>query len=604
MNNTFDVIVIGAGHAGAESAYAAARMGARTLLVTLDTERMGWMPCNPAIGGIGKGHIVFEVAAFGGLMPQLCTRTYLQARMLNTSRGPAVHGLRLQIDKHAYSSLCKEILQQEPNLTIVQDQVVEILLDEKNQCTGVKTESGKTYLAPSTIVTTGVFLNSCIFIGSEKKSSGYLGSPAADKLGQSIKNLGLSMGRLKTGTPPRLLHSSIDFSVMEVQECDPLNFLFEYQPCVVTNSHNCYITHTNEITHQTIRNNFEYSPVFNGTIKGIAPRYCPSIELKVSQFSDKTSHHVFVEPESIENFEVYPNGLSTSLPLDIQEKFIRTIKGFENAIITKPGYAIEYDFVDPTELDKSLEVKKIPGLFLAGQINGTTGYEEAAGQGLIAGINAANKALNRQALILDRYESYIGIMIDDLTRQGIDEPYRMFTSRAEHRLIMRQDNTFARLADHAYTQKLISQEFYENSKHEQAIIESCAQLLIQKKQQELFISCMSSFDYAKAREIATTVCLDASTISPRGLISLYAETLYAPYKKRELDEIEKYKNYHKLLIPKNFEYAHLPGLSNELQQKLEKHQPESIAQASLIQGMTPAALSLLIFKVRQIRGLI
>ena len=445
MNTTnFDVIVVGGGHAGIEAAYAAARLGSRTLLLTLHLDRIGLMPCNPAIGGIGKGHIVFEISALGGLMPKLCTQTYLQARMLNTRKGPAVQGLRLQIDKHAYNQLSRTMLSQTPNLTIVMGMVEELLTID-GKIAGVATREGARYSAPTVILTTGTFLNGLIHVGQTNYTAGRQGEEAATKLSTFLLRAHLAMGRLKTGTPPRLLRSSLDFSVMESQGSDELFQLFEFAPHAVTHKMSCYITHTNQNTHDIIQENFEYSPIFTGHIKGTPPRYCPSIEDKISRFADKKSHHVFVEPESASSDEMYPNGLSTSLPLNVQEKFIRSIKGFENAIITRPGYAVEYDYVLPNQLQHTLEVKTVPGLFLAGQINGTTGYEEAAGQGIIAGINAHQKAHEKEPFIVSRHESYIGIMIDDLVTLGVDEPYRMFTSRAERRLLLRQDNVFRRL---------------------------------------------------------------------------------------------------------------------------------------------------------------
>jgi len=599
--NHYDVIIIGGGHAGVEAAYASARKGAQTLLITIEIDRIGWMPCNPAIGGVGKGHIVFEIAAFDGCMPQAARSTYLQARMLNTSRGPAVQGLRVQIDKYAYSRTCKKILQEQQNLTIIENQVQKLLI-ENNTAVGAITTSGEIYTSTATVITTGVFLNSCTYIGTEKKSSGYLGSPSSDELAKSIYSLGLKMGRLKTGTPPRLLRSSIDFSKMEMQECDPLTYLFEFDSCTVHNTHDCYITHTNKTTNDSITSNFHLSPLFSGAISGTSPRYCPSIELKVLQFASKDSHHIFVEPESAANDEIYPNGLSTSLPLAAQQDFINTISGFENAIITQAGYAIEYDFVHPTELSTQLEVKKVKNLFLAGQINGTTGYEEAGGQGLVAGINAAARALNEEPLVLNRYESYIGIMIDDLVTCGIDEPYRMFTSRAEHRLIMRQDNTFERLAAHAHKHRLITNEKYARIQTEATAIHTAHDLIIKTKNKEPFLALMRENNHEQAQELLTT--LGQARVSSRALISIYAEVLYGPYKEREIAEIKKFKSYQTLTIPETFEYHDIPGLSNELQQKLTRTKPATIAQASLIQGMTPAGISLLIFKIRQQYGLL
>lgn len=602
MNNEFwhdfDVIVVGGGHAGIEAAYASARMGSKTLMITLSLDKVGHMPCNPAIGGIGKGHIVFEISALGGLMPQLCTQTYLQARMLNTKKGPAVQGLRLQIDKIAYNKLSKQVLEKTENLTMTMGMVEELIIDDQNNVRGIKTREGATYSARTVILTTGTFLNGLIHVGQTNYSSGRQGEEAVVDLSVFLRKLGLNMARLKTGTPPRLLRSSLDFSQMEFQGSDELNHLFEFKPHKVKGVMPCYITNTNQKTHDIIKKNFHLSPIFTGHIKGTPPRYCPSIEDKISRFADKSSHHVFVEPESASSEEIYPNGLSTSLPFPVQRDFIRTIKGFENAIITRPGYAVEYDFVLPNQLHHTLEVKKVPGLFLAGQINGTTGYEEAAGQGIIAGINAALKAQDRDPFIMDRNEGYIGIMVDDLVTLGVDEPYRMFTSRAERRLILRQDNVFLRLGQTAHNLGLISDDFYNEIKKEKEIIaESVKQIRSGKNNTEIMrLLSSGQTDLAKQKMVEES---GQNIISDRTLETLHAEILYEPYLKRENREVEKINYYQTFKIPENFEYKNIPGLSIELQQKLTKYKPATIAQAALISGMTPAALSLLIFKTQE-----
>lgn len=593
----YDVIVVGAGHAGIEAAYAAARMGSRTLLITLNLDKIGFMPCNPAIGGVGKGHIVFEISALGGLMPQLCTQTYLQARMLNTSKGPAVQGLRLQIDKHAYNKLSKERLEQTDNLTITMGMVETLLFDHHRKVTGITTREGATYTAPSVVLTTGTFLNGLIHIGQTNYAAGRQGDEAVHNLSAFLHTIGLQLGRLKTGTPPRLLQSSIDFSKLTCQAPDNLNYLFEFHPHNVANIRSCYITHTNEQTHEIIRKNLHLSPMYNGNIKGTGPRYCPSIEDKIARFPDKTSHHVFVEPESASSQEIYPNGISTSLPLEVQKQYVRTIVGFENAIIARPGYAVEYDFVLPHQLHHTLEVKIAPGLFLAGQINGTTGYEEAAGQGIIAGINAYLKAHDQEPFILSRHEGYIGVMIDDLVSLGVDEPYRMFTSRAEHRLTLRQDNVFYRLADRSYQLGLISPQLYNNIKQETELVRSTVNQLKAGNNNEELLRLLGR-DESNVHRIHE---LTHHTLNERTVQAVWAEIRYEPYLKRDIREMEKAKQYQTLKIPEHLLTAEVPGISKELKEKLKKHKPQTIAQAALISGMTPAAIAILIFKSKESR---
>lgn len=595
-DNSFDVIVIGAGHAGIEAAHAAATMGSKTLVLILNLDTIGMMSCNPSIGGVGKGHIVYEIAALGGLMPRLCTQSYVQVRMLNTRKGPAVQGLRLQIDKYLYNRLAKQALEHIPNVTLRMGMVLEIITDPVTKAVqGIKTRDGAIFWCKTVVVASGTFLNGTVHIGKETHAAGRHGEEAAVGLTDSLRSLGIAMGRLKTGTPPRILRSSIDFSKLTYQEPDDLGYLFEFYPHKTKNTLPCYIAHTNEKTHEIIRQNRHLSAMFSGAITGRGPRYCPSIEDKITRFPDKTSHHVFVEPESACSEEIYPNGISTSLPFEVQQAYVRSIEGFEHAHITRPAYAVEYDYAPPTQLNHALEVKTVPGLFLAGQINGTTGYEEAAGQGIVAGINAHLKSAGKEPFILDRTQSYIGIMIDDLVSFGVDEPYRMFTSRAEHRLTLRQDNAFLRLTDQAYQLGLIPQQLYADFVQEKELIKKTVEYIKSDNKRKL--------DFAK-------LCIDmqdhqsdmrafvGNELSERALRTVQAEILYEPYLIREQRDIERIMQYKQLRLHPAMQYKDLPGLSRELQEKLERYKPDTISTAALIPGMTPAALSLLILKTR------
>ncbi len=602
VGQKFDVIVIGGGHAGIEAAYASANMGSKTLLLTLKKDKIGWMPCNPSVGGLGKGHIVYEVSALGGLMPKLCSKTYLQARMLNTKKGPAVQGLRLQIDKYKYNDLAIKTLNSIHNLSIYEDMASKLLVQD-GKVFGIQCESGDFFYSEAIVITTGTFLNGRIHIGDYNQSAGRFGEDAAIGLSESLSKLGLSIGRLKTGTPPRLLRSSIDFSKLEQQDVHDLDYLFEWNSTKSIDKVPCYIGYTNEKTHKIIKDNLMRSAMYKGNIEGIGPRYCPSIEDKIHRFPDKLAHHVFIEPEGENLEEVYPAGLSTSLPLDVQNDYIHSIEGLEAAVITKAGYAVEYDFVQPTHLKSTLESKKIVGLFCAGQINGTTGYEEAAGQGIIAGINASLKASSKESFILEREESYIGVMIDDLITLGTDEPYRMFTSRAERRLLLRQDNVFTRIMPYGKKLGLISEDVYKQFLEEQRLLEQMLSFVKESGSDCIKFLNVVEFTQDYQEQVRKILYLRfEQNISSRLLLSLHAEIKYSGYLSRELKEVERVKRYKEMEIPATFIYENISGLSIELRGKLTKFRPNTIAQAQLISGMTPAAISLLILQIKLMKN--
>ena len=614
----FDVIVIGGGHAGTEAALAAARMGCKTLLLTHNIETLGQMSCNPAIGGIGKGHLVKEIDALGGAMATAIDEAGIHFRILNRSKGPAVRATRAQADRILYKQAIRRKLENTPNLLLFQ-QAVDDLIIEQNKVHGVKTQMGLIFRSKTVVLTTGTFLAGKIHIGLQSYEGGRAGDPPAKTLAARLRDLPFRINRLKTGTPPRIDGRTVNFSVMEKQSGDTPTPVFSYWGNRDEHPHQtvCYITHTNEKTHDFIRCGLSESPMYTGIIQGIGPRYCPSIEDKITRFADKSFHQIFVEPEGLTTPELYPNGISTSLPFAVQLEFVRSIKGFEQAHITRPGYAIEYDFFDPRDLKASLETKAIAGLFFAGQINGTTGYEEAAAQGLMAGINAAQYVKEAPPFTLGRHEAYIGVLIDDLITCGTQEPYRMFTSRAEYRLLLREDNATRRLTPKAFELGLIDETKYQIFEAKERSIQAektRLQSIFVRPQTEMAEQIELLLGQKLNREHRLTELLKRPEIRYQDLVSIKAcdmqldeetaeqieiEIKYAGYIERQAQEIAKLNQKESLLIPTHFNYNNVIGLSTEVCQKLNAVKPETVGQASRIPGMTPAALSLLLVYLKK-----
>lgn len=615
---SYDVIVVGGGHAGCEAALAAARLGCQTLLLTMNLDTIGLMSCNPAIGGLAKGQLVKEIDALGGEMAKATDQCAIQFRRLNSSKGPAVRSSRAQADRQAYRLYMKSVVENQKGLSLKQAEIEQVMV-KQGAVQGVKTNTGQEFLGSTVILTPGTFLNGLIHIGLQSFPGGRIGDFPSIVLAKSLKHLGFWLGRFKTGTTPRLDGNSIDFSKLKPQNGDEPSFPFSFSTKEIKQAQvPCYITYTNPKTHQIIRSGLDRSPLYTGVIEGTGVRYCPSIEDKVMKFLGKDKHQIFLEPEGLNTVEFYPNGLSTSLPLDIQLKMLRSIEGLERVEIMRPGYGIEHDYVDPTQLKPTLETKLIRCLYFAGQINGTTGYEEAAAQGLMAGINAALQVLGREALILERSEAYIGVLVDDLVTKGTKEPYRMFTSRAEHRLILREDNADLRLVEKGYQVGIVSEERYEKFKAKKEAIEKelsrlrLSRLKPTKANIERLLKLGASpiknaisleellrrpeITYQKLKELDRKFPEIPAEVAEQVEI----QVKYQGYIERELDQVRRFQKMANLKIPSGMDFQQIPGLSNEVCEKLTNIRPLSLGQASRISGITPAAISILMIYLKKL----